>query len=403
MGISQSSPDHAGVPTSAPPTHTSVGTAPIAATPTSHPEGTLPPPPAKHRAAPGSPQPRHTDTRDQRTSREGAVHHAAPEPARRAWTQRPGAEDGLCQLRGLPCSCDQPVSLASPPMPAVALCPISAMILRLHICTRTSGGPAWLLPVCQGTSAGQAGVTRGGRGSAPCPSLFHGKGLGCGSVNCSFCSCWRAAHCEVPDAPAQRWPPPSRCLHAPAGSRTDPGLQAPAAAPAAHQARSRGCLPGVFQTSSHLDNRMQPCLRGTVLGAGEQVTCVPTPETLSVQEATCAHAGAVAGAATVGSSEEQRCKRPPPRAAISAAPSNSEGSSKPGGPCQDPAGQACSPRQRLASSHPAPQDCARGCVQSIVAGIQGFNLRDNPQTEIAPKPLRAGEIYGVAWICPGNE
>lgn len=60
---------------------------------------------------------------------------------------------------------------------------------------------------------------------------------------------------------------------------------------------------------------------------------IPTPETVSVREATCAHARVVAGTATVGFSEEQRCKRPPPRATISASPSDSEGSSKPGGPC----------------------------------------------------------------------
>lgn len=104
--------------------------------------------------------------------------------------------------------------------------PSATMILHLHICTSISGGPARLPPHLPGwpheggwTSAGQAGMTQGS--SAPCLSLgFTGKGLGFGPVNCASCRYWSAAHCEVPDMPAQRRSPPSACLCTPANSQT---------------------------------------------------------------------------------------------------------------------------------------------------------------------------------------
>ena len=85
-------------------------------------------------------------------------------------------------------------------------------------------------------------------------------------------------------------------------------------------------MPGVSRTGSYLDNRMQRCPCAKVLGVGGWLTYVSTPETcLSQRSHVRAHTGVVAGTATVSSSIEKRHKQPPPRAAISASPPDSEG------------------------------------------------------------------------------
>lgn len=166
------------------------------------------------------------------------------------------------------------------------------MILQLHSCTSISGGPSWLLPHLPGgtheggwTSAGQAGVTW--KGSAPCLSLgFTRKGLGSGPVNCLSCSCWSAAHCSPTPLLGGGHHTARVCAHSQT-ARLAPGLQAPGVCPPAHRVRSWGCLPGVSQTGSYLDNRMQRCPCAKVLGVDGWLTCFH-PRDLSQSEKPCA-------------------------------------------------------------------------------------------------------------------
>lgn len=196
------------------------------------------------------------------------------------------------------------------------------MILQLHSCTSISGGPSWLLPHLPGgtheggwTSAGQAGVTW--KGSAPCLSLgFTRKGLGSGPVNCLSCSCWSAAHCRSPH---------STCLCTLANSQTGPWAAGSRSVSTSPSGEELGLSARGFPNWLLLGQQDAAVPLCQSFGSGRMADLFPPQRLVSVREAMCAHTGVVAGTATVSSNIEQRCQQPPPQAAISASPPNSEG------------------------------------------------------------------------------
>lgn len=157
----------------------------------SHPDETLPHPGCKAQTCLRFTIPGACASRASASPGGGSENSACTRASTEGPDTAPGQRMGWPSFWGLLCSFDQLSSLHTTPT-ACSLsqwpCPPSAtMILHLHICTSTSGGPAWLLPYLPGGTHGGGRTTSCDLGgSAPCLSLgLTGKGLGSGPVNCS--------------------------------------------------------------------------------------------------------------------------------------------------------------------------------------------------------------------------
>lgn len=128
-----------------------------------------------------------------------------------------------------------------------------------------------------------------------------------------------------PDTPARRRSPHSTCLCTLANSQTGPWAAGSRSVSTSPSGEELGLSARGFPNWLLLGQQDAAVPLCQSFGSGRMADLFPPQRLVSVREAMCAHTGVVAGTATVSSNIEQRCQQPPPQAAISASPPNSEG------------------------------------------------------------------------------